>query len=164
MLVWLSPHTIVMPGWVSPVSGADDMHDPLAELTEAVQRDPEVLAVLRSASTWARLVGSRSSRVSVGTLWSSVARVSSGSSYPPVGRPQPVERLRLEPLVDEVQVDVQRLRLVRPDRDGVPLPDLVDHAARPDHPGGVCSPGGALDEVLRLDPGPEVVGRRPEDL
>ena len=43
--VWLSPQTIVIPGWRQPQLGADHVDDPLALGAERVDRDPELLAV-----------------------------------------------------------------------------------------------------------------------
>ena len=43
--VWLSPQTIVMPGWVTPELGADHVDDALAVGAERVDRDAELLAV-----------------------------------------------------------------------------------------------------------------------
>ena len=65
------------------------------------------------------------SRSSVGTLWSSVARVRSGRR---TGRPasrRPVERLRAGDLVNEVQVDVEEVRLALCAADDVLVPDLL---------------------------------------
>ena len=44
--VWLSPQTMVMPGWVQPLLRADDVHDALADVVDAVVLDPEVGGVL----------------------------------------------------------------------------------------------------------------------
>ena len=43
--VWLSPQTIVMPGWVRPELRADDVDDPLGVGAVGVDRDPELGAV-----------------------------------------------------------------------------------------------------------------------
>ena len=65
----------------------------------------------------------------VGTLWSSVASVRSGRrTARPVGA-QTVERLRTGHLVDEVQVDVEQVRLALGVPDHVVLPDLLGQRA-----------------------------------
>ncbi len=78
--VWLSPHTIVMPGWVSPSCGPTTCTIPCSTSPSGWRRMPNSAAFLRSASTWVRLTGSAIglSKSTVGTLWSSVASVRSG--------------------------------------------------------------------------------------
>ena len=60
--------------------GTDDMDDALAVRAERVERDPELLAVALSWSTWNAACWSRigSERSWVGVLWSAVAIVRSG--------------------------------------------------------------------------------------
>jgi hypothetical protein len=78
--VWLSPHTIVMPGSVRPCSGPmmwtmPWFGSPMGKLTM-----PNSAVFSRSTSTWRAETGSAIGRSmsAVGTLWSSVATVSSG--------------------------------------------------------------------------------------
>ena len=79
-----SPHTIVMPGWVIPSCGPTVWTMPCLTSPIGCSVTPNSSQFLRSVSTWMRDVGSAiSSRLpftmpSVGTLWSSVARCSSG--------------------------------------------------------------------------------------
>ncbi len=47
VLVWLSPQTMVMPGWVKALLGPDDVDDALVGVAEGVERDAEVVAVAR---------------------------------------------------------------------------------------------------------------------
>ena len=44
--VWLSPHTIVMPGWVRPQFRSDHVHHALVLVVEIVKPNAELLAVL----------------------------------------------------------------------------------------------------------------------
>ncbi len=69
-------------------------------------------------------------RGSVGTLWSIVARVRSGTAHGPARDPEAVEGLRRGHLVDEVQVDVQQVGLVVAGADHVLVPDLLDEGLR----------------------------------
>ncbi len=43
--VWLSPHTMVIPGWVQPQLRPDDVHDAALRVVQIVQGDAELLAV-----------------------------------------------------------------------------------------------------------------------
>ena len=80
VLVWLSPQTIVMPGWVSPSCGPTTWTMPWSRSPSGCSRTPNSSAFLRSVSTWVRETGSwiGLSQSMVGTLWSSVAMVRSG--------------------------------------------------------------------------------------
>ena len=78
--VWLSPHTIVMPGWVSPSSGPMMCTMPWRGLRSEKSGMPNSAALRSRASTCARESGSAmpAARPIVGTLWSTVASVRSG--------------------------------------------------------------------------------------
>ncbi len=78
--VWLSPHTIVMPGWVTPSSGPMMWTIPWRLLRSENSGMPNSAQLRSSASIWAAESGSATpaSRPIVGTLWSTVARVRSG--------------------------------------------------------------------------------------
>ena len=80
VLVWESPHTIVMPGWVRPSCGPTTWTIPWSRSPSGCSRTPNSAQLRRSASTWVRLTGSAIglSQSRVGTLWSSVAMVRSG--------------------------------------------------------------------------------------
>ena len=75
-----SPHTIVMPGWVSPSCGPMMCTIPCSTSPSGCSRTPNSSALRRSVSTWVRETGSAIglSQSTVGTLWSSVASVRSG--------------------------------------------------------------------------------------
>ena len=75
--VWLSPQTIVMPGWVSPSWGPTTWTMPCSASPMGYSRTPNSAQLRRSVSTWVRLTGSVIGPGVVGTLWSSVARVRS---------------------------------------------------------------------------------------
>ena len=80
VLVWESPHTMVMPGWVRPSCGPMMCTMPWSRSPSECSRMPNSSALRRRVSTWVRLTGSAIglSQSRVGTLWSSVARVRSG--------------------------------------------------------------------------------------
>ncbi len=80
VLVWLSPQTMVMPGWVRPSCGPTTWTMPCSMSPSGCSRTPNSSQFLRSVSTWVRLTGSAMglSQSTVGTLWSSVASVRSG--------------------------------------------------------------------------------------
>ena len=120
-----SPQTIVMPGWVTPSSGPDHVHDALAVGAHRVDGTPNSAQLRSSVSTCTRESSSRMRAAtgvpSVGTLWSAVASVRSGRR---TGRPasrSPSNACGLVDLVDQVQVDVEQAR-----RDLVGGPDLVE--------------------------------------
>ena len=80
VLVWLSPHTTVMPGSVSPISGPITCTMPWPGSPIEWSCTPNSAQLARRASTCRRLTGSAMgwSTSAVGTLWSSVATVNSG--------------------------------------------------------------------------------------
>ena len=123
--VWLSPQTIVMPGWVTPELGPDDVDDALALGAQRVHGDAELLAVAleRLHLHAAELVAdARRDRRAVGRHVVVGGRQRAvGAPYGAAGEAQAVEGLRARDLVDEVQVDVQQAR-----RDLVCGPDLVE--------------------------------------
>ena len=96
VLVWLSPQTIVMPGWVRPSCGPTTWTMPCSMSPSGCSRTPNSSALRRRVSTWVRETGSAIglSQSTVGTLWSSVASVRSGRRTGAAGEPQAVEGLR----------------------------------------------------------------------
>ena len=94
VLVWESPQTIVMPGWVSPCCGLITCTMPCPASPIGNSRMPNSAQFLRRVSTWTRETGSVTGlpgptsgspgpeTPSVGTLWSSVATVRSGRRTP----------------------------------------------------------------------------------
>ena len=80
VLVWLSPHTMVMPGWVRPSSGPMTWTMPCSGLKRSSRRMPNSLQLRSSASSCSLAMGSVTGWVSghVGMLWSIVAMVRSG--------------------------------------------------------------------------------------
>ena len=82
--VWESPHTMVMPGWVAPSWGPTWWTMPWLMSPMAWRRTPNSSQFFRRVETWVREILSAISVRSpvlmpvVGTLWSSVARWSSG--------------------------------------------------------------------------------------
>ena len=80
--VWLSPHAMVIPGWVSPSSGPITCTMPSRPLPRAKSGMPNSSQFCRKASSCARATGSRTGPSSVGTLWSIVASERSGRRTP----------------------------------------------------------------------------------
>ena len=82
--VWLSPHTMVMPGCVRPCSGPITCTMPCPGSPMPYSRMPNSAQFCASTSICLREIGSvmPSSRPVVGTLWSIVATVSSGRRTP----------------------------------------------------------------------------------
>ena len=109
--VWLSPQTIVVPGSVRPCSGPMTWTMPWFGSPIGYSVMPNSAALARIVSTCLAEIGSAIgwSMSAVGTLWSSVATVSSGRRTVRPLRRKPVKRLRAGDLVDEVEVDVQQV-------------------------------------------------------
>ena len=128
-----SPHTIVMPGWVRPSCGPMMCTMPCSTSPSGCERTPNSSALLRSVSTWVLETGSAIglSQSSVGTLWSSVARVRSGRRTVPSAEPQALEGLGRGDLVDQVEVDEEEVGLTLGAADDVLVPDFFRQ--RPTH-------------------------------
>ena len=108
-----SPHTIVIPGWVTPELGADHVHDALAAIEPSEYTGIPNSAQLRSSvcHLHARQLVADPGRPACrrwATLWSAVASVRSGRLTRRPASAQPVERLRAGHLVHQVQVDVEQ--------------------------------------------------------
>ncbi len=113
--------------------GTDDVDDSLVRRADAVQRDPELVAVLLEAADLRErdLVGegkraiSRRDRVIHGRQ--GLAR----APHAEAAVAEAVERLGARHLVDQVQVDAEHVgRAIGPGRDEMVVPDLVDDRAR----------------------------------
>ena len=78
--VWLSPHTIVMPGCVKPCSGPTMCTMPWRGSSMSKSATPNSRQFSVSVSTWTRLSSSSmpAPRSVVGTLWSATASVAPG--------------------------------------------------------------------------------------
>ena len=129
--VWLSPHTMVMPGWVRPSSGPMMCTIPWWASPIGNSRMPNSAQLAARTSIWRAEMGSSigPSRAVVGTLWSMVATVRSGRRTAAPGQAQAVEGLGRGDLVDQVQVDVEQVGLAVGLADHVALPDLVGQGA-----------------------------------
>ena len=92
---------------------------------------PNSAVFSRSTSTWRAEIGSAIgwSMSAVGTLWSSVAMVSSGRRTRAARQAQAVERLRAGDLVDEVEVDVEQVGFAGRRAHDVALPHLLRAAS-----------------------------------
>jgi hypothetical protein len=79
--VWLSPHTMVVPGSVKPCSGPTTWTMPCRLSVSLKYSMPNSLAFFAMVSTWMRLSASSIPLVRsvVGTLWSTTASVFSGA-------------------------------------------------------------------------------------
>ena len=131
--VWLSPQTIVMPGWVSPNSGPITWTIPWLAVVEVVEANAELPAVLPQGVDL--LLGDR-----IGDRQAAVGgrHVVVGGGHGPLrpphlaaGKPQPLEGLGAGHLVDQVQIDVQDRLLALLGMDDVIVPDFLEH-----RPGG----------------------------
>ena len=127
-----SPHTMVMPGWVSPSWGPMTWTIPWLGDPRPWSGMPNSAQFAVSWSTWAaamriedrqvprrrrhRVVGRRDGPLRVADRQASSAQAG--------------ERLRAGDLVDEVQVDGEHARSVLRLGDDVVVPDLVDERAR----------------------------------
>ena len=80
--VWLSPQTIVFPGWVRPSSGPITWTIPSLPEPVAWSSIPNSSQFARRASSCAFAIGSVIGPGRVGTLWSIVATVRSGRRTP----------------------------------------------------------------------------------
>ena len=111
---------------------------------------PNSAVLARSTSTCLREIGSAMgwSMSAVGTLWSSVATVSSGRRTRAAGQAEAVEGLGGGDLVDEVEVDVEQVGLAVGPVDHVLVPDLLGEGPGLGH-GGFPSCGGG-EALLRL--------------
>ncbi len=89
VLVWLSPQTTVVPGWVRPSCGPITCTMPCPASPIGCRRRPNSAQLARRVSTCLRLIGSSMTRPVVGTLWSSVASVRSGRRTPRPARRRP---------------------------------------------------------------------------
>ena len=144
--VWLSPHTIVMPGWVEPELRPDDVDDALGVAAERVERDAEVAAVRlelgdlrRRLHVHDRQAARRRRGAVVGGRDGLV-----GAPDREAAGPEPRERLRAGDLVDEVEVDREDGRRALVLRDDMVVPDLLDECSRVAHCGW-CSAAAATD-------------------
>ena len=115
--VWLSPQTMVMPGWVAPSSGPITCTMPRCALLQPCRRDAELAAVASPAARparrprrWHRHAGRCASAGMVGVEWSSVASTRSGRRTCKPALAQFGEGLRRGDFVDQVQVDVEDCR------------------------------------------------------
>ncbi len=117
---------------------ADDVHDPLLDVAERVQPDPELGGVgAQRVDLGARhRVGDRLVPVEGRNVVVLGREGQVGASYGASGEPQPFERLRRGDLVDQVQVDEQQVGLTLGAADHVLVPDLLGQGLSHDH----CTP------------------------
>ena len=111
--VWLSPQTIVMPGWVRPSCGPMTCTMPCSVSPIGNSRTPNSAQLRRSVSTCVRDTGSAIGR-SMPTVGHVVILGGDGEIRPahrPAGLPQPVERLRAGYFVHQMQIDVEQIGL-----------------------------------------------------
>ena len=124
--VWLSPHTIVMPGCVRPSSGPITWTIPSRPLPVAKSGTPNSSQLRRNASSCAFASGSVTGPSSVGTLWSIVASDSSGRRTRLPASRRPSNACGGRDLVDQVQVDEEHRRLAGRLGHQMSLPDSVE--------------------------------------
>ena len=129
--VWESPQTIVMPGWVTPQLGADDVHDALVGAVHAVQGDAVGGAVALQPLHLGpgQLVDDRQGPVRGRHRVVGGGQGQVGPADLEAAGGQPGERLGRGHLVDQVEVDVQHGRQAGRLRHHVAVPDLVEQGA-----------------------------------
>ena len=130
--VWLSPQTIVMPGWVSPSSGPITWTMPWFAVVQIVEPDAELAAVLpqRVDLLLGDRVEDRQRAVGGGHVVIGRGHGPLGPADLAAGQPQPLERLGAGHFVDQLQVDVEDRLLARFGVDDVVVPDLLEHRPR----------------------------------
>ena len=136
--VWLSPHTIVIPGWVRPSSGPITCTMPWPGVAHRVEADAELGAVRRQHLHLLRRdrVGDGLVDVGRGHVVVHGRDGEVGPAHGATGQAQAVEGLGRRDLVDEVEVDVEEVGLAVAVADDVAFPHLLAES-----PGGV----GAMD-------------------
>ena len=125
--VWLSPHTIVMPGQRAALLGADHVDDALVRVAHAVVGDAELggvggehLELLGRDRVLDRLVDVLGGHVVVGGGDGEV-----GPAHAAARQPDAVEGLRAGDLVDEVEIDVEQVGLAGCAAHHVAVPHLL---------------------------------------
>ena len=132
--VWLSPHTMVVPGRVKPCSGPMMWTMPFARVLEMEEIDPELLAVADQGVD-----------LELGVLADRFAAVGGdvvvddrdggvGATHLASGLPQPLVGLRRGHFVGEVAVDVEQTGAVLFGRDDVAVPDFLEQGPWLRHP------------------------------
>ena len=134
VLVWLSPHTIVVPGKRQPELRADDVDDALAAAVEVEQRHAE------RRRRCSRSVSTCCARQRIGDRQVPRCRrrhVVIDGREGEIGTPdlaaaqaQAFERLRRRHFVNEVTIDVEQGAAVLELAHDVRIPDLVEQGAR----------------------------------
>ncbi len=111
--VWESPQTTVMPGWVSPSCGPTMCTIPCSMIAERCSRTPNSAQLLAQRVDLGprHRVGDGLVDVERGHVVVLDRQRQVGPAHRAAGLAQPVERLRARHLVDEVEVDVQQVRL-----------------------------------------------------
>ena len=128
VLVCESPHTMVIPGWVSPSCGPMTWTMPWRRVADAVERDAELGAVGLELVDLGERHRVEERQAAVGRRDRMVGR-GDGLAGPPDADPagaQTGERLRAGDLVDEVEVDREDRGRARILGDDVVGPDLLD--------------------------------------
>ena len=131
--VWLSPQTMVMPGWVRPCSGPITWTMPWPLLPMGCRVMPNSAAFWRITSTWRRgdgvgdeldVAAGRLGRGGHVVVFGGDGEV--GPANLAVGQAEPVERLRRGDFVDEVEVDEEKVGVASfAGADQMVFPDLL---------------------------------------
>ena len=129
--VWLSPQTTVMPGLGQPELRTDDVHDALVGVAQRVEPDAELGAVdaQRLDLGAGDRVGDRQVDVDRGHVVVLGRDRQVGAADRTTCRAKAVEGLRAGDLVDEVEIDVEQVRLALGVPDDVCVPDLLGQCA-----------------------------------
>ena len=129
VLVWLSPQTMVVPGWVMPISGPTTWTMPCTGPSMSNKRDAEVLAVLAQRADLRGRVAGPQRHVALrlagrdGVVHGREGTV--GPAYGQAALAQRGERLRRRHLVHQMRIDVQHRRRAGILHDHMRVPDLL---------------------------------------
>ena len=137
--VWLSPHTMVVPGRVKPCSGPMIWTMPWRRSRSLKYSMPNSRALSASVAIWSADSGSSMplERSVVGTLWSTTASVFSGARTRAAGHAQALEGLRAGHLVHQMPVDIEQAGAVGRLMHQMGVPDLVVDGAGLGHGRGL---------------------------
>ena len=128
--VWLSPHAIVIAGWVRPELRTDDVDDPLHAARKIEQADAGLATVpfQRREHVLGHEIAERPPLIQRRDDMVDRRDRPFGELDLPPSRPQHVERLWSRDLVDEMQADEQLGLPVRQPPDRVRIPDLLEQS------------------------------------
>ena len=119
---------MVIPGWVNPEFGSDDVHDALLGRVHVEQRNAEFLAIFLQGLNLLRRnrIGDGSAARLGRNVVVDGGDGAVGLANPASGRAQAVERLRRGHFVHQVQVDIKQRQAASGAADHVLIPDFLE--------------------------------------